>query len=411
MHNKSVIGIFIVMFCFSLVGFASAVPSVSLSSDTVSVSGLADNEYMYGYEIDVNYTIDAPTITDGGYLGSGGDIVSGTSDDSSNKILTVYVSRLDSGRTGFNSDGDLFSLSSYTGEVSLGCKFFVYNSSEISAIDCPAPASTGTTTTTTSSSSGGGGGATAGRVLVAGLAVDVKNINMELVLNSYKERIIKITNLGDSEKTISVGQSGLEDILVLKEDSFVLGPGGSKEIRAVFIAPKETGIFTGKMHIGGQEVLVALTVRSKELLFDALIAVPEGDKLIKFGDKLDTQITLIPMGEDPRVDVTLHYIVKDYDGNILLEESETILVDEQKDFGKKFNTNNLPVGNYIVGLEVVYPNGVAAASSHFEVVKSKPLDMRKILFLVISILVVLMVLVVIFMIAYKRKRGKKGRRR
>ena len=292
MHKKRVIGVFFVavfvlMFSFSLV---YAIPSVSLSGGSVSIAGLAADEYVYGYEIDINYTGTKPTVTYGDFLDSdGASVVEGESDDAINKVLTVYSSRLDSDRLGIDGTGNLFNLSGYSGSVSLGCKFFIYNDSTPTAEDCPAPAVTTPTATPTTSS--GGGGSTAGRILVSGLAVDVKSINMELVLNSYKERIIKVINIGTESKSVTIGQSGLSDILVVKEEYFTLGPGESKEIRAVFIAPKETGIFTGKIFISGHEVLIALTVRSKELLFDAMIVVGDNSRLIKFGDKLDTEIT------------------------------------------------------------------------------------------------------------------------
>jgi len=261
-------------------------------------------------------------------------------------------------------------------------------------------------TTAITPSAGGGGGAAPARAVISGLAFDIKNINLDLVLNSYKERLIKVTNLGTEERTVFLDHENLNDLVMFEENSFKLGPGESKEIKITFLASKKAGVYAGKLYIGGYEILTSINVRTKELLFDAMISVPDYDKIIRFGDKLDTQITLIPMGEDPRVDVTLHYLIKDFEGKTFFEESETMLVDQQRDFGKTFHTKNFPVGNYIVGLEVVYPNGVASSSSHFQVVKKTPFDVRIILISLIVGIGILIILVIILIIRHKKKRKK-----
>ena len=112
------------------------------------------------------------------------------------------------------------------------------------------------------------------------------------------------------------------------------------------------------------------------------------------------------MGEEARVDVTLNYIVKDFDGKVYISESETILVEDQKSFKKKFQTGNLPVGNYIVGLELVYPSGVATSSAHFEVVDKTPLNLRLVLIMLGIGILVLIVFIVFIMVRYKKKRKR-----
>ena len=132
------------------------------------------------------------------------------------------------------------------------------------------------------------------------------------------------------------------------------------------IAPNP-GIYTGKILVNGKEVLVSVNVNTKELLFDVGIVIPGQLKSIIVGDKLESEITLIPMGEKPRLDVTLNYYIKDFNGRTFLTESETILVEEQKTFKKEFMTQNLVDGDYILGMELIYPNGVATSTSHFQI--------------------------------------------
>ena len=259
---------------------------------------------------------------------------------------------------------------------------------------------------TSSSGGGGGGGGVVAAKPVEGISVDTKRVEMNMVVNSNKSRIITVKNNGKEQQTIQITSVNLNNMVIIPEKSFVLAPGESKDVKITFVAPNQTGVYTGKIYIAGQEVLVSLNSRSKELLFDAMIVVPDDKKTIYFGNNLDAQITLIPMGEDSRVDVTIHYIIKDYDGNTYLEESDTVLVDKQKDFSKQFSTKNLPTGNYVVALELIYPNGVATSSSYFEVAKKSALSMKTILRILIAGIAVLAVLVVFFMIRYIKRRKK-----
>ena len=222
---------------------------------------------------------------------------------------------------------------------------------------------------------GGGGGGAVQKVLnLLGLAkqfedvkVDVSEMNIDMLQNSFAERYVKLTNIGDKEKTFKIEKFGIDKFVVLEGQEVSLAPGETKDIKVIFTSKNETGIFTGQLLFGGKIILVAINVKSKPLLFDAMISIPDKQKEIVQGDKLKAQITLLPMGDDVREDATLNYIIKDYGGNIFLTESETVLVQGQKNFEKEFYTNALPEGNYVVGLEVRYPNGVATASANFKV--------------------------------------------
>jgi uncharacterized membrane protein len=219
------------------------------------------------------------------------------------------------------------------------------------------------------------------------------------MIDSEKERIIKIINAGDIAEKIEVKQSNLVYIAELSETSFSLEPGESKEIRVNLKAPHEAGIYTGKILIAGKEILVSMNIRSGALLFDAGIVVPDAYKTISPGDRIKTQVNLIPMGENPRLDVTLNYIIKDFDGKVHTQESETILIDKQKSFEKEFSSVNLEPGDYVIGLELIYPNGVATSSSHFKIEEKSLFNLQNILILAG---IVLAIGIILLMIKYKK---------
>ena len=48
-----------------------------------------------------------------------------------------------------------------------------------------------------------------------------------------------------------------------------------------------------------------------------------------------------------------------------------MLIQNQTIFNKNFDTGGLPLGNYTIGLELIYLNGTAPSSAHFEIVARK----------------------------------------
>lgn len=240
---------------------------------------------------------------------------------------------------------------------------------------------------------GGGGGGGAGGISIS---VSPTEINLNLAVNTNQEQKVLVTNTGANTATVTVSQTGLNKMVILPDDvSFSLSAGETKEITFIFVALSEEGIFTGRLTIGGKQIPVSLNVKSKLLLFDSNIIVLNEDYLVHRGDKLRTAVTLIPLGDKERMDVTLNYVIKDYDDRVYLTRTETVLIEEQVNFRRNFDTGILPLGQYIVGLELVYPNGVAPSSAHFEVIQARTNTFfgKLVLFLVNAILIILILII------------------
>jgi len=110
------------------------------------------------------------------------------------------------------------------------------------------------------------------------------------------------------------------------------------------------------------------------------------------------------MGAKEKIDVTLRYVIKDFEGQTYLQESETIAVIDQKSYEKEFFTSELPPGQYVFGTELIHPDGVAVASTHF-VVQEKGFKFGKDDILLTSlILVLILVSLIIFLSIRKYKR-------
>ena len=258
--------------------------------------------------------------------------------------------------------------------------------------------------------SGGGGAGGGSSVFTPDVNVSPTEFNVEIAVNTNIQRTIEVTNLKSTAANFSVKQSNLDELVLLRESSIFLNPKETKSIGVVFVALNETGIFTGKIIIGNKEIPVSINVRTKLLLFDSNIIVLNDDYIVRGGEDLKTQVTLIPLGDDTRLDVTLNYVIKDYQGKIYTTKSETLLVDKKIDFKRDFDVGALKPGDYIVGLELVYPNGIATSSAHFKVVEGFEFPFSTLIYYIVVAILINVILIVIVIInrTYKEKEEYSG---
>lgn len=240
----------------------------------------------------------------------------------------------------------------------------------------------------------------------ANIAVDPTEFNIDMEINTNVQRVIKVTNLETYTITVSVTQQNLDNKVILGDTSLTISAGQTVELGVIFVAPSEPGIYTGKIFVGGKAVLVTLNVKTRLLLFDSNIVVLNEDYRVRQGEQLKTLVTLIPMGDPTRLDVTLNFVIKDYANRVYLTKSETLLVEEQVQLRRNFDTGNLPIGDYVVGLELVYPGGVAPSSAHFIVVERAIPSIlgRLILFLIILILIIAIIIIILLIIRRIKER-------
>lgn len=246
----------------------------------------------------------------------------------------------------------------------------------------------------------------------ANINVSPTEFNINMVVNTTTERTIRVTNLGTSSVTVSVTQSNLGNHVILGNTSLTIPAGQSVDLKVVFVALSEPGIFTGTINIGGKTVSVALNVKTQFLLFDSNIIVLNENYLVSQGDELRTRVTIIPLGDPERLDVGLFFTIRDYSGKIYLTKSETLLVEELTVLNRNFDTGALPLGKYVVGLELRYPNGVAPSSAHFEVIEKRISIIGRIILYLISLILLILIIILIILIRrrFKKKREEESSR-
>ncbi|MDP2628892.1 MAG: hypothetical protein Q8P15_03270 [Nanoarchaeota archaeon] len=263
-----------------------------------------------------------------------------------------------------------------------------------------------TTTTTTGGSSGGGGGSAA---VTSEFILGSPSYETTLAIGKTESAGIKVTNAEDEEKTFAVSQTNLDGILFLKQDSFKLAAKDSANIDFDIVAPSLPGLYTGKilvrMNSVVKQILISINVNTEKSLYDLVVTIPKGSKTIQPGDHVFAQIDMLQAGLKESMDVTLNYVIKDYSGVTHFQESDTIQVYDRKTYNKEFITSNLPQGDYVLGVELIYPAGVAVASSQFAVQEKIKATKEKII--LTSLIIAILIVFVSIWFSIKRYKKKK----
>jgi len=263
------------------------------------------------------------------------------------------------------------------------------------------------------SGGGGGGGGGAPVSLPPELfSVSPEDLNLFVVSGEISNGEITVVNIAKSDIIIDLAISGIDEFASLSTNQLALKPGEVAKVVLSFIAP-DPGVYAGRItltsgNIKGH-VFVALNSRSeKDALFDVSLSPPESFRIMQVGRNLKAFISLLQVGDAEEVDVTINYIIKDFDGNELFRDSETMRIFREKSFVKEFPTLNLEPGEYIAGIEVIYPDGVATSSAHFTIIE-KVIDPWLITSIVLAFLTIF--IIVYSMLRYKKLKKHVGRRR
>ena len=251
---------------------------------------------------------------------------------------------------------------------------------------------------------GGGGGVSAG---VPNFIVDKETFNVQIVSGESETNEIVIENTGTKTLTISISVTGIGQYISFNANSVSIAPGHKSPLTFTIDAP-EPGVYAGKIILKYQgitrEILVLLNVVSEGVLFDATVTVPDLYRVLRPGQRLPTLIELTEVGAETGTDVTMNYIIKDFDGNVHYTESETFYVLGTKSFSKRFPTTGLEPGDYVLGVELTYPDGFATSSAHFRISKSS-LTLQT--WLALGALLVAVLVVILSIVFFRRQAAKR----
>ncbi|MBI2042766.1 hypothetical protein HYT25_00040 [Candidatus Pacearchaeota archaeon] len=257
---------------------------------------------------------------------------------------------------------------------------------------------------------GSGGGAVSTTIVrtLEELRVIPDSFGLPATVGINSSAKISLENLGSETLDLDITLVNLNEIVFFDETKISLFPGETKILNFKIIPPGEPGILTGKIVFNSiglkTEVPFALDVNSEFSLFDVSIELAK--KTISQGQNLEGQITLLQAGLQEEQDVTIEYVIKDFEGNIYSTVSETTSVLREKTFEYEFKTSELFQGDYIVGIEVIYSGGVATASHQFKIINKEAGFLFSSIFLIILVIAIF-ILIILIIIAknYKQNRN------
>jgi len=328
---------------------------------------------------------------------------------SSMQIISADVFVIDSGgSTNFSVSSDRY-IGGYYPELGICGDGFLESANSEQCDDSNTASGDGCsatcqTETVTPPGDGGGGG---GGEAQPNINLTPTELNVNLALDSRVEKTIQIENLGTSQIVLTASQSGLDNVLVIPNPTMTIPAGQTVNLNLIFVSlNNETGIFTGTINIGGKSVFVVVNVRTQLLLFDSNIVILNENFEVEQKGELRTSVTLIPLGDEERLDVSLFFTIKDYAGNTYLTKTETLLISELTQLNRNFDLGNIQTGDYVIGLELRYPNGVAPSSAHFKIVSRKGAKVGKLILFMVSLILLAMIVILSILIARRLRRGK-----
>jgi len=160
--------------------------------------------------------------------------------------------------------------------------------------------------------------------------------------NGLLLKSVKLTNNG-ADDVFKISTT-LQDFVSPIENEIFLKSGESKEIEIKFEdkAKAGPGVFTGELIVSSttssKKVPVILEIESEDPFFDININVPIKYEEVHSNSKFVAEVKIFNLENLDLKDVKLEYFVKDFGNNILLSESENIIVERQASSLNKANT-------------------------------------------------------------------------
>lgn len=262
--------------------------------------------------------------------------------------------------------------------------------------------------------SGGGGGATPVTKKDFSISTDLIKVLLKKG-ESFKTSIVVKNTEKSSQNFEFLLSPSLEEFVSVSETGFTLQGGEEKIVYLNFISSEKTepGVYTGLLKIKTadktKEVSIIDTIKSYKVLFDISLDIPSKYKELLAGEELLLQTSLFNLGDLGKTDVKIEYIIKDFEGNILLEESEVVGVETQVSFSKMIKlSSNLKPGDYVAIVQARYDGSLGGSNSVFRIVEKKselPTFTPYLLFLAVAG-VLSFFMIVFFLLFLRNEKGK-----
>jgi len=219
---------------------------------------------------------------------------------------------------------------------------------------------------------GGGGGFTSSTIKT--FEVDPEILKVLLGEGESFKKSIIVTNTKNYNQSFRLLLSqSISSFVTLSERSFVLGSLEENEVFLTFrdSAKRGPGVYVGNLIIETNTykkiVNIVNTIKSKNVLFDVTLDVPIESRIITKEDDFEFQVTLFNIGDLGKTEINVEYLIKNFEGKIVHQDSEVIEIERQISFSKvvKF-PEDLEFGEYIVIVNVRYGPSFGTSSYLFQ---------------------------------------------
>lgn len=264
---------------------------------------------------------------------------------------------------------------------------------------------------------GGGGGIATSSKKIKNFSFDIDKIKVLLEAGEVRTKYMIINNTGDVDLSVLLSYylPSIANSIKIDPESFDLKPGETKMV-GVDIIVKENiipDLYIGKILIkaGGveKEISIIIEVLSKEHLFDVIVEIPKKFSEISAGEDIIANIKLFNVMRLGKVDVEVEYDIRDFEGNIITFDSETIAIENQANFVKSLKIpDDAKEGNYLFYVRVNYAGKIASSSESFIIKKGQRFfDMSFLasIFVLVSVgilIIILLILVVIILMRHRK---------
>ena len=235
----------------------------------------------------------------------------------------------------------------------------------------------GDTGGTSTGGGGGGGGGGAATQKVSDFNIDKNTLKVILRQGETKEESFNIKNTGDTTLDVITYLNALRNFIFspgIDEIKTILNSGEEQTVSLVFGAGEDVkpDAYTGeiKLKSGSLEKIInaIIEVESAKPLFDVDVEVLPEYKSVFPGNEVLVEVSLFNVRGFGRVDVNLEYAIKDFQGNLIAAEHETVAVETQAKFVRELlvPTDIVP-GAYVASVKVIFEDSVGISSDVFEV--------------------------------------------
>lgn len=260
-----------------------------------------------------------------------------------------------------------------------------------------------------------GGGGAPSAVVTRDFFVDQTLIKVMVRQGESFKTSINIKNTEKIIQSFDLAISpSLEGLVYLSENKFTLQAGEEKTIYLTFVSTDETKpeVYTGNLEIKTsfktKKIPVIFSVKSKLVLFDVSLDIPAKYKDILPGEELLLQLTLFNLGEVGKTDISVEYMIKDFEGNVIIEQKDIVAVETQVSFSKMIKLPpDIKPGDYVAIAQARYDSSLGSSSVMFRVTEKEKPDIiyfiKNKYFIIVVAIIILFVFAILFL-EHERKK-------